>query len=298
MESSLNLVCRWAAELAGAAAAALVVVEGTRSRVVASAGDRDTVATIGHTEQVPTPMSQAIASGNPVTAATNRGAGVHAHAFPIMLSDDDGARAGALVVFGEEASNLGADADETIGSLAPQAILAFELANVRAERDRLLISADRERIARDLHDLVIQRLFGAGLRLQGALGLIDNPPAAARVASTIDDLDVTIKEIREAIFALEVAPGTGLYARVLEAVADASEALGFQPSLSFRGPIEREVALPVRLEAAAVLREALSNASRHAHASRVEVQITLDDHLGIVVIDNGVGIGNPGHLSA
>ena len=110
-----------------------------------------------------------------------------------------------------------------------------ELASVRSERDRLLISADRERIARDLHDLVIQRLFGAGLRLQGALGLIDNEPAVARVSSTIDDLDATIKEIREAIFALESAPGTGLRARVLEAVADATEALGFKPTVSFHG---------------------------------------------------------------
>lgn len=173
-----------------------------------------------------------------------------------------------------------------------------ELASVRSERDRLLISADRERIARDLHDLVIQRLFGAGLRLQGALGLIDNnQPAAVRVASTIDDLDTTIKEIREAIFALESAPGTGLRAKVLEAVADATEALGFKPAISFHGPPDREVALSVQLEAAAVLREALSNSARHAHASRVEVHVTVDDELGVLVADNGVGVGNPDRLS-
>jgi len=172
-----------------------------------------------------------------------------------------------------------------------------ELARVRSERDRLLISADRERIARDLHDLVIQRLFGAGLRLQGALGLIDNPPAVARVSSTIDDLDTTIKEIREAIFALESAPGTGLRARVLEAIADATEALGFKPAVSFHGPTDGEVALPVQLEAAAVLREALSNSARHAHASRVEVHITVDDELGVLVVDNGVGVGKPRRMS-
>jgi two-component system sensor histidine kinase DevS len=172
-----------------------------------------------------------------------------------------------------------------------------ELASVRSERDRLLISADRERIARDLHDLVIQRLFGAGLRLQGALGLIDSQAAVARVSSTIDDLDTTIKEIREAIFALESAPGTGLRSRVLEAVADATEALGFKPTLSFHGPADREVALPVQLEATAVLREALSNTARHAHAGRVEVHVTVDDELGVLVVDDGVGVGKPGRMS-
>jgi len=172
-----------------------------------------------------------------------------------------------------------------------------ELASVRSERDRLLISADRERIARDLHDLVIQRLFGAGLRLQGALGLIDNEAAVARVSSTIDDLDTTIKEIRDAIFALEPAPGTGLRARVLEAVADATEALGFKPTVSFHGLTDRVVALPVQLEATAVLREALSNSARHAHAGRVEVHVTVDDELGVLVVDNGVGVGKPRRMS-
>jgi PAS domain S-box-containing protein len=297
LDTSLNLVCKWAADLSHARAAALVVVEGKRARLMASAGDPEVLAATSHGGQVPTPVAQAIASGKPQTAAANRGAGVHARAFPITLPGEDGALSAALVVFGEEASRLGADADETIGSLATQAILAFELANVRSERDRLLISADRERIARDLHDLVIQRLFGSGLRLQGALGLIDNAPAAARVASTIDDLDTTIKEIREAIFALESAPGTGLRAKVLEAVADAAEPLGFRPTLAFHGPADREVSLAVQLEAAAVLREALSNAARHAHASRVDVHITLDDCLAIVVADNGKGLGQPTRLS-
>src|SRR5579863_2057142 len=172
-----------------------------------------------------------------------------------------------------------------------------ELASVRSERDRLLISADRERIARDLHDLVIQRLFGAGLRLQGVLGLIDNHAAVTRVSSTIDDLDTTIKEIREAIFALESTPGTGLKARVLEAVADATEGLGFKPTVSFRGLTDREIALPVQLEATAVLREALSNSARHAHAGRVEVHVMVDDELGVLVVDNGVGVGKPRRLS-
>ena len=297
LKSSLRLVCKWAAELANVSAAALGGVEGGRSRTAASYGERDALAAVSHPDQVATPVTQAIASGRPATAATNRGSGLHARAFPLTLPSKEGPLSAALVLLGEQAANLGPDADDAIGSLATHAILAFELANVRAERDRLLISADRERIARDLHDLVIQRLFGAGLRLQGALALIDNPQASSRVASTVDDLDVTIKEIREAIFALESAPGTDLRAKALEAMAYAAESLGFRPSVSFHGPTDVEITLPVQLEAVAVLREALSNAARHAHATRVEVDISLDDELTVLVVDNGVGIGSPGHLS-
>ncbi len=175
--------------------------------------------------------------------------------------------------------------------------MAFELANVRAERDRLLLSADRERIARDLHDLVIQRLFGAGLRLQGALSLIDDHVAATRVSSTIDDLDTTTKEIRDAIFALESAPGAALRAKVAEEVADVTERLGFKPTISFDGVVDQDIQLHVQQEAAAVLREALSNAARHAHASRVDVHITVDDQVRVLVVDNGIGAGEPERLS-
>ena len=121
--------------------------------------------------------------------------------------------------------------------------------------------------------------------------MIDNQAASARVVSTIDDLDVTIKEIREAIFALEAPSGTGLRAKVLEVVADAAEALGFKPAVSFHGPADREVPLPVQVEAVAVLREALSNCARHAHATRVEVHVIVDDELGLLVVDNGIGMG-------
>ena len=123
----------------------------------------------------------------------NLGADLVATTLPFPLPGSSRARAGALVVVSHLGSPLQPGSDEVLASLASQAILSFELANVRSERDRLLISADRERIARDLHDLVIQRLFGAGLRLQGALSLIDSPAASARVSSTIDDLDATIK---------------------------------------------------------------------------------------------------------
>jgi PAS domain S-box-containing protein len=289
LESSLGLVCKWAADLSGARAAAVMIAKDGRRRLAAKSGQSDALAVLGrHLNGL-----SGLARNQPKALVP----GLEVNSFPISFPTGDGALSGALVVVDEEGTRLGADQDEILDSLASQSILAFELASVRAERDRLLISADRERIARDLHDLVIQRLFGAGLRLQGALGLIDNQAATARVSSTIDDLDATIKEIREAIFALESDPGTGLRAKVLEEVADAAEALGFRPVVSFHGPTDREVALQVQLEATAVLREALSNSARHAHASRVDVHITVDDDVGVLVADNGIGVGHPEHLS-
>ena len=296
LQASLVLVCRWAVELSNASAAALVLTEGAQSRMAATAGEGDALAEVARD---PSAVAAQLQRG-----AMHLGSGFEATSFPISIPTrptrptSETNRAGALVCVYHEGSPREQDEDEVLSSLASQAILALELADVRSERDRLLISADRERIARDLHDLVIQRLFGAGLRLQAALALIDNQVASARVTSTIDDLDVTIKEIREAIFALESAPGTGLRAKVLEVVADATEALGFKPAVSFHGPDDREVSLSVQLEAVAVLREALSNSARHARASRVEVRVTIDDELGVLVVDNGVGIGqHPGRLS-
>ncbi len=289
LEASLALICQWAVDLSSASAAALVIDEAGRRGLAATAGDEAVVAYLA---------KQTSSFGDLGDGGTKSlGANLIASTFPISFPNSDGVRTGALVTLQPDGTTPEEGTDEVLASLASQAVLVYELATVRSERDLLLISADRERIARDLHDLVIQRLFGAGLRLQGALALIDNQTVATRVSSTIDDLDTTITEIREAIFALESAPGAGLRARVLEAVADAIERLGFKPTVSFHGPVDREIALQVQLEAAAVLREALSNTARHAHASRVEVHITVDDELRILVVDNGIGLGQPARLS-
>ncbi len=289
LETSLTLICKWAVDLSKASAAALVIDEAGRRNLAATAGDGAVAARLA---QQMSHLDNLTAS-----ATISLGDGLTSTTFPISFPKGEGARTGALVVVLPEDVVPEPGTDQVVPSLASQAVLAYELASVRSERDILLISADRERIARDLHDLVIQRLFGAGLRLQGALALTDNEKVSTRISSTVDDLDTTIKEIREAIFALESTPGAGLRARVLDGVADATEGLGFKPAVSFHGAVDRDIALQVQLEAEAVLREALSNAARHAHASRVEVHITVDDDLGILVVDNGIGVGRPDRLS-
>ena len=289
LDTSLTLICKWAVDLSKASSAVLVIDQAGRRSLAATSGDSAVVAR----------LAQQVGNLGSLTesATMSLGDGLTSTIFPISFPKGEAARMGALVVVEPDEAVPEPGTDQVLASLASQAVLAYELATVRSERDVLLISADRERIARDLHDLVIQRLFGAGLRLQGALALTDNEKVSARISSTVDDLDSTIKEIREAIFALESTPGAGLRARVLDAVADATEGLGFKPAVSFHGAVDRDIALQVQLEAEAVLREALSNAARHAHASRVEVHITVDDELGILVVDNGIGVGQPGRLS-
>jgi signal transduction histidine kinase len=296
LATSLALVCKWAAELFGAPSSVLLVSDNDGTRAAATAGPPEDVAAWATLANVPPLVAEAITTGTTQEGPLEIFPARQALAFPIGFSAAS-QRAGALVIIAGGAEGWASHQDDLLQSLGASALLAFELATVRAERDVLLISADRERIARDLHDLVIQRLFGAGLRLQGAMALIDNQAAAARVSSTVEDLDTTIKEIREAIFALESSPGAGLQAKLGETVAAAAEALGFKPALEFRGQPARQVPLQVQIEAAAVLREALSNAARHSQATKVEVTVVLSDDLALSVDDDGVGIGRPPRFS-
>ncbi|MFI7313922.1 sensor histidine kinase [Streptomyces hygroscopicus] len=185
---------------------------------------------------------------------------------------------------------------ELLSGFAAQAALALELARHRAESEHMALLQDRDRIARDLHDLAIQRLFATGLTLQSAGRLIERPEAAERVGRAVDDLDETIKIIRSTIFALrtvgdgEEEPAT-LRRRLVKAVRSASDPLGFAPSLLVDGPVDTDVPEETGDHVLAVLAEALSNTVRHAHAQRVEVRLTVGSDITLVVTDNGVGIG-------
>jgi PAS domain S-box-containing protein len=159
----------------------------------------------------------------------------------------------------------------------------------QAEQD-LRIVEDRERIARDLHDRTIQRLFAAGLKLQGAQSRCDQEDIAARVGTVIDDLDDTIRELRSVIFGLHShAEGSGLRSELLRVVSDERGALGFEPHVRFDGLIDA-VSDAIATELLATLREALSNVARHARASSVEVVVECDDNVVLRVFDDGGGV--------
>ncbi|MEU2159209.1 GAF domain-containing protein [Streptomyces sp. NPDC019396] len=183
-----------------------------------------------------------------------------------------------------------------LSSFAGQAALALELADRRRDAEQINLLADHERIARDLHDLAIQRLFATGITLQSTLRFIDHPEASERLTRAIDDLDATIKIIRSTIFGLRQheAPERlgGLRVRAARAVEEAASVLGFTPALRVEGLVDTDTSDSAANAVIAVLGEALANVTRHAHASRTEVRIVAQaDWLSVTVVDNGVGIG-------
>jgi signal transduction histidine kinase len=175
-------------------------------------------------------------------------------------------------------------------TFAGQAALALERARAQDERELLAVLEDRERIARDLHDVVIQRLFATGLGLQSTARLA-RPEVGTRIDTAVDDLDSTIRDIRSAIFELRSPIAATLRADIRATVDAAAASLGFRPELVLNGPIDSAVPDAVRPDLVAALREALSNVVKHARASRVTVHVEVDPRqLRLTVSDNGVGI--------
>lgn len=172
-----------------------------------------------------------------------------------------------------------------------------QLDTVRRQQDsaKIAVMEDRDRIARDLHDSVIQRIYASGLALQGALRMQPAPDIADRLERVVADLDDTIQDIRGTIFSLQSASGGqgGLRSEISDLVTTAARHLGFTPSLRQNGPIDTLVPPDTARQAIAVLRESLSNTVRHADATRIDVAVTAArGELRISVADNGIGVGD------
>ena len=181
-------------------------------------------------------------------------------------------------------------------TFANHASIALELADARIDQQRVVLLEDRDRIARDLHDHVIQRLFAIGLTVQSVAGTMATDDRAARLERVVSDIDDTIRQTRTSIFELRgpLGPETGTVRnRVLQVVDEVSALLTFEPDVRFAGPVDSVVPEPVADDLVAVLREALTNVARHASASRVQVDVNADTtKLSIAITDNGVGIGD------
>ncbi|MGB8857927.1 MAG: PAS domain S-box protein [Ilumatobacteraceae bacterium] len=172
-------------------------------------------------------------------------------------------------------------------------------AELESARQRVLLAEDHERIARDLHDTVIQRMFAAGLSLQSVLPVV--PEAAkVKIERIIDDQDDAIRELRTAIFGLSSKRSAGRTIRVVvnQLVDDAARVLGFRPTLHFNGVLD-SIDQDVTGEVAAVVREALSNVARHARAHKVEVSLShVGERLNVVISDDGAGIPSSHRLGS
>ncbi len=188
---------------------------------------------------------------------------------------------------------LAPPAVEMLTSFAAQAGVGLELAAHRRDAERFAVFEDRDRIARDLHDLVIQRLYATGMSLESLSARMGESDNGRRITSAVDALDETIKEIRSAIFSLHSRPAAaeaGLRARILEVVDEASGALGFAPALRMSGGLDGDVPAAAGDHLLGALREALSNAARHAGAGKVDVTVEGGQELILLVRDDGVGI--------
>ncbi|WP_447038606.1 GAF domain-containing sensor histidine kinase [Streptomyces sp. DSM 118878] len=229
---------------------------------------------------------------------------------PVMLLplQSDGRVLGTLVTPRARGERPFSEAERTLGiQFASQAALALMMADAQRDRERLAVYEDRDRIARDLHDLVIQRLFATGMMLESAQRRSVVPEVQAGVGKAVDELDVTIQEIRTAIFALHQGPAeapSGLRTRVLREINMAAVPLGFKPSHHFVGPVDTVVGELTGKNLIAALREALSNAFRHARAARIDVVVDAtvilpDGRQGVrlTVADDGVGIAEGGRRS-
>jgi signal transduction histidine kinase len=180
-----------------------------------------------------------------------------------------------------------------LASFAEQVTLALELGEKNRAARQLDIFADRDRIARDLHDQVIQRLFATGLQLQSVLRRSSDPDTQGRVRQAVEDLDETVREIRTAIFDLHATgadEATSLRRLLLDTAAEAAQGCGLVPSVRLAGAIDTLVPPQIGVHALAVVREAVSNAVRHAGAERVIVTVEADDDLLIDIVDDGIGI--------
>lgn len=162
---------------------------------------------------------------------------------------------------------------------------------LRAAQEELTLLEDRERIARDLHDTVLQRIFATGLSLQAAASQAPTLELRDRIERAISELDTTIREIRTTIFDLHAPPGGELRETVRAVAAEATRPLTFAPAVRFEGPVDTAISDQIAGSLAAVLREALSNVARHAHARSADVVLAVtDDHAVLRIADDGVGL--------
>lgn len=299
IERVLERIGAYAASLADADHARVMLAEDGRLRVVAASGDDADSLTGTMVPTAGTVAGDVLVSGE---GAIVEDASVHPrihraaidglHAGPVIFVPlSSGAESIGVLSISNIKGRRTFDADDLrmVESFARQAAIAVDLARTRAEVDRLQLIDDRERIARDLHDTVVQRLFATGMTLQAATPRAD-PATATRLSSAVDEIDGVIRDIRSTIFALAAQQTRGVRAELLSLVFDVAEHASFEPRVHFDGAIDHSLSNELAAQVLAVAREMLSNAARHSQATNVDVRLTAHERVTLQVSDDGVGI--------
>lgn len=295
VDEALDELAESVRDLCGAELVALVKHDGELSEIRYVAGDGD--AAPGVVERLAAEIQGAHTSGVPVRIPTGPG---RATLVVPVLTRLDGAGV-ILVDQARETPSLRGIMLDLVAVTAVQVGLILDREHALRGRAKLLVAKDRDRIARDLHDLVIQRLFATGMQLQGARGLED-AELRDRVSAAVSELDAAIGELRSTIFELGRGSDRPLLDEVRGLLAEYAPLLGFHPVLRISGPVDRALAPEAATHVLLALREALSNVVRHAQASSVTVALTATPAwFRVRVVDDGVGfdptVASQGHGS-
>lgn len=309
-------IAEQARAVSGADTAHLLLLDDARAEVeIAVAAGEHAIVRAG--ERYPlgeTYSGLVVQTGQPllVENAQDRDRGAIAHSLvtvpigPVMVVPmiAGGRTRGTMVMTRQAGSATFDEVDvDQATAFANHAAIALEFADARKAMDELSLREERDRIARDLHDDVIQRLFAAGMSLQALHVGLGEGPQADRLDRSIAEIDKTVGGIRSAIYKMRTPLGLGganVRDAVLEVLSDVTPMLGSAPAVRFEGPLDVMVSEDVIEDVVAVLRETLTNVVKHAQADRTWVELTVDAPtrmLLVEVTDDGVGIGDPSRHS-
>jgi PAS domain S-box-containing protein len=303
IEQTVTLTLERARELVDAASAWLVRPELGGELKVTSASGLGAAELVGTTLSASTSRSaQVLATGEldvvqDLAASSNVPAAAIEHRLgpaayvPLASADEP---IGVLVAARRQGEPAFSEAElNVVRVFSGAAAVALTLGETRQELERLRLIEEDERIARDLHDTIVQRAFAVGMSLE-AVRRLASGPVLERIDAAVQGLDDMIRDLRNAIFRLSHPLETGsVRAKVAELAEELSSQLGFTPRVAFRGQIDDRIDGELASELLSVLREALSNVARHAKARSVDVAILAEESSAtLVVSDDGVGIGS------
>ncbi|HET7523759.1 MAG TPA: PAS domain S-box protein [Acidimicrobiales bacterium] len=301
-QETLSLIAQRARSLVGAAAAWVVIPErgqlvveaadgeGTEDLVGATLSATDSLSARTMSDGQPLWVKDMAADPNVVPAGRSLGLGPGIY-LPMLARE---LVVGVLVVGRAPADDPFDPAEaQALQVFAAAASIVLSLGKAREELDALRIVSEHERIARDLHDTVIQRLFAVGMSLQGSTRLAQGA-AADRIEEAVDAIDQVIREIRQTIFELNnpaAGSGGGIRGQMIDLAVESAGQLGFQPRVAFRGDVDRGISVEIASQMLTVAREGLSNVARHARASSVDIVLSAENgQVSLSVMDDGVGL--------